>query len=823
LTGVAVLALGVLLTAAFRHQQRSEIANFPAAANPKQITLPSGWRVTPAGKSIPLPGDLPVKMLLTADGKTLVVENAGFHDHSVSLIDTDSGSVRQSINLVKTWAGLALDAEGDDIYVAGGGTPSNDFKNEAKQNGATPEQIALLDSPVYRLPLKESVLGTPVGMNLAGIPMQDRYTAGIAAAKDGSLYIININTDTVYRLSGKPHTVTASATVGYRPFAVQISPDGKQVAVSNWGDQSISLLDPITLKEEKRIAVGQHPCELLYAPDGRLFVANSGSDTISVLKDGRAIETIRTSLNAHDPIGSTPVSLALTADAKRLFVANAGNNAVAMVDTEKAGQSRVLGFIPTGWYPSSVAVTPDGKSLFIGTGKGIAFRGNFPPQRPMPAVSDDNKTKYDYIGDVLSGAVNVVSVPSSETLADYTRQVRANVPSSPDTVASSSQIMEIEKNAFRKIKHVLYIIRENRTYDQVFGDVTGTNADPNITMYGETYTPNSHALARSTVLLDNLYCSGEVSEDGHQWCNAAYATDFTEKAWTNSYSDRGEPDADDRLKASPAGYLWDACARHGLTYRSYGEFASFHSSPKTEPIFQGESTLKGHASEDWSLQDGENRRDFQRVNVFLKDLQEADRTGNWPNFVVMSLGEDHTHGLSPGENTPFACVASNDVALGKIVEACSHSRFWKEMAIFVIEDDAQDGPDHVDAHRTVGLVLSPYVKRGVVDSTLYTTAGMVRTMERILNLPPMTQNDALAMPLYNCFTTTPNLTPFASLPARTDLAARNPAPPNGTKTVDLDFSAYDRADPAILNAQLWDNAHPGKPMPAPVHSGILSR
>jgi YVTN family beta-propeller protein len=566
-----------------------------------------------------------------------------------------------------------------------------------------------------------------------------------------------------------------------------------------------------------------HPCELAHAKDGRLFVANAASDSVSVIRDGRVIETIRTTLDAKSPVGAMPVALALTADGTRLYVTNAGNNAVAVVDTTQAGRSRVLGFIPTGWYPSAVAVTPDGGHILIGTGKGLAFRKNFPAEKPAPATTDDGKTKYDYIGDVLSGAVNIVDAPTPDALANYTQQVRANLPPSPDTLVAKAQIETVTKRVFPKIKHVLYIIRENRTYDQVFGDIPGTNGDPNLTMYGEKITPNAHALARSTVVLDNTYCSGEVSQDGHQWCNAAYATDFTEKAWTNSYSDRGEPDADERLTASPAGYLWDNCARHHRTYRSYGEFASFRSSPKTAPVFEGISALKDHASEAWSLQAGDNGRDYKRIQVFLDELKAAEQTGKWPDFMVMSLGEDHTHGLDPGAFSPFSCVASNDIALGKMVEAVSRSRFWKETAIFVIEDDAQDGPDHVDAHRTVALVLSPYVRRGIVDSTLYTTTGLVHTMELILRLPPMTQNDALAMPLYNAFIEQPDLTPYTARTAQVDLEARNPQPSAGQKVARLDFSAYDRANPAILNAQLWQNARPGVPMPAPVHSGILTR
>jgi hypothetical protein len=367
---------------------------------------------------------------------------------------------------------------------------------------------------------------------------------------------------------------------------------------------------------------------------------------------------------------------------------------------------------------------------------------------------------------------------------------------------------------------VLFIIRENRTYDQVFGDIKEGNGDPNLTFFGEKVTPNAHALAGEYVLLDNLYSSGEVSQDGHQWCNGAYATDYTEKAWPIGYSGRPAPEeskGDDRLSASPAGYLWDNAARHRLTYRTYGEFGGyFQASPDSPPVFSGKKTLDGHASKEWSLMKG---RDPDRAEAFIHELKDAEKTGSWPQYMVMGLGEDHTAGLTPGRFTPVAMVASNDQALAKIVEAVSHSKFWPETAIFVVEDDAQNGPDHVDAHRTVGLVISPYLKRGVVDSTHYTTVSMVRTMELILGLPPMTQFDKRATPMYNAFATKPDLTAYNLIGPQVDLLAKNPEQgPLAARSSTLDFSKVDMADPDELNAILWEAFRPGQPMPAPVRS-----
>jgi hypothetical protein len=321
------------------------------------------------------------------------------------------------------------------------------------------------------------------------------------------------------------------------------------------------------------------------------------------------------------------------------------------------------------------------------------------------------------------------------------------------------------------------------------------------------------------VTLDNLYCDGEVSEDGHQWSNAAYATDFNEKAWTNSYSSRAEPEADERLMSSPAGYIWDACSRKGLTFRTYGEMASFRSSPESEPEVRAVGSLKGHVSTEYLRVKSKGGRDTEKAAVFVRELKDAEKNGDWPNFMVMSLGEDHTHGLTPGALAPTSEVASNDLALGQIVEAVSHSRFCKETAIFVIEDDAQNGPDHVDAHRTVGLVVSPWIKHGVVDSTMYTTTSMVRTRELILGLQPMTQFDATATPMFASFTTEASLDAYNALPAQTDLMTRNPPDgPGARASLRMDFSDYDRADPDELNRVLWEALKPGKTMPAPVRS-----
>jgi YVTN family beta-propeller protein len=782
------------------------------------VTLPNGWRITPAGRHIKLPGDLPMKMEVAAGGSQLLVLTSGFHDHSLSVIDVRSAERIATLDVVKTWAGMAFDPSSGTVYLSGGGHAKNGFAEAMARLGLNPAMKDSIEKPILRVHYADGKLTPQPALGIAGLEERDRYISGLALGTDGSLYALNIQTDTLYRLAAPDFSQQTCAKTGYRPYAVVLSPDGKTLAVSNWGDRSIGLFEAGSLRETGRIAVGSHPNEMVWSKDGRLFVADAGSNEVSVIADGAVIETLRTSLDPKAPVGSTPDALALTPDGRRLYVANADNNNVAAIDVSDRKESRVLGFIPTGWYPSAVALSPDGKQLYAGTGKGMGFRNNYPAQTILEQKVPNPKTPYDYIGAVLSGNVSIVDVPDARQLAAYTKQAIANVPV-PSSHLDSAMAARIGREVFPKIHHILYIIRENRTYDQVFGDLGVGNGDPKLVLFDRQVTPNAHALARKLVTLDNLYCDGEVSEDGHQWSNAAYATDFTERAWTNSYSSRNEPEADRRLVSSPAGYLWDACTKAHLTVRTYGEMARFVSTPETEPEPQVKAvgSLEGNVSLEWLKMRPPNARDTDKAAVFVKELQAAEKTGEWPNFMVMSLGEDHTRGLVPGAFTPVAAVASNDQALGQIVQAVSRSRFWKETAIFVIEDDAQNGPDHVDAHRTVGLLISPWVKRGVVDSTMYTTSSFVRTMELILGLQPMTQFDAAATPMHFAFTSEPAFDAIDSIGPQVDLLARNPATgPGARASLQMDFSDYDRADPDELNRILWAALKPGETMPPPV-------
>jgi hypothetical protein len=506
------------------------------------------------------------------------------------------------------------------------------------------------------------------------------------------------------------------------------------------------------------------------------------------------------------------------------------------VDVAAPGKSQVKGFIPTGWYPTAVAVAPDGKALLVGVGKGNQTKAN-----PIDKSSKNDKTipdyrrlPFPYIGTTLSGALSIVDVPDDKQLAKYTATVYRNCPYS-DTLLTASPhpdktVIPNKIGEPSPIKYIIYIIKENRTYDQVFGDIKEGNGDPSLVMFGEKVTPNHHKLAREFVLLDNLYCNGQVSRDGHPWSTMAYNTDYIARDWHLTYSGRKGVDDDEKghLANGPSGYLWDACNRAGLSYRSYGEYGKQVSTGDGASMMDASVPgLVGHICPDYGITraKGKHLRDTENIDVFLKEYREFEKADKMPRFIIMSLGEDHTTGTTPGTYTPQACVASNDVALGRLVEAVSHSKYWKETAIFVIEDDAQNGPDHVDAHRTVGLVISPYTKRRCVDSTQYSTVSMIRSIELILALSPLSQYDAAARPMYASFTDKADLTPYAHEAARIDLAAKNSEKSYGAqRSSRMDFSDYDLADDFELNEILWRSIKGVEaPVPPTVRRAIANR
>ena len=525
---------------------------------------------------------------------------------------------------------------------------------------------------------------------------------------------------------------------------------------------------PAARRSRARSQTDPHPNDLVLTADDRLFVSCGNTNNVISfdLKTGQRLEVINTALGPKAPAGSTPNSLALAPDGETLYVANADNNSVAVIDVEERGKSRLLGFLPTGWYPTFVTTTADGKRVIVASGKGSGT-GPSRVKRPIdpiaPAVS------FQHHGNQLNGLVSFIDAPDAKKLAEFTKQVYDNALYR-DTLLETSgaggeSVIPTKVGEPSPIKHVLFIMKENRTYDQVFGDLKQGNGDPSLTLFGRDVTPNQHALAEQFVLLDNLYCSGEVSQDGQPWTTSAYATDFTQRAWTLSYSRHGSVNTGGGIQEQSTPYIWELARMHGLKVKTFGmgnrrgvaevrstRFEQRPSDPQVELRPANVPSLRA--------------RDYERADRFVEEFQEMDRDGMVPNFMFMSLGENHTSGTTPGAYTPKAQVASNDVAVGKIVEAITKSKVWGAFAIFIIEDDAQNGPDHVDSHRTAGLVISPYVKRKVVDSSMYSTVSMLRTVELLLGLPPMTQHDAAAPPMVNSFMAKPDLSGFTAASRR---------------------------------------------------------
>jgi YVTN family beta-propeller protein len=585
------------------------------------------------------------------------------------------------------------------------------------------------------------------------------------------------------------------------------------------------------------------------SPDGaRLFVACANTNAVWVvdLPSRSAKEQILMALYPGAPPGSTPNGLGLSPDGATLLVANADNNTVAVADVSRPGESRVAGFIPAGWYPTAAAFSRDGSRIFILSGKGLTSQPN--PRGRQPAIPE---AEGQYIGALLQGSLSVLPVPAPAALAAYTKTVYSLTPYSDATRLSPARAPRQSPVPRRvggasPIKHVFYVIRENRTYDQVLGDMPEGNGDPTLCLFGEDVTPNAHALARAFVLLDNFYVNAEVSYDGHAYSTGAYATDVVEKIWPMNYGGRGGRylsegggamrNAYGNVAAPANGYLWDACVRSGVSVRSYGEFVDDPNPAKERvgkpqvgdfrasagPYRASVPGLEGHIDPEYPPFDL-SIPDARRVEVWLKEFRQFEKNGKLPSLSILRLGGDHTAYVRAGFPTPRAMIAENDQALGSLVEAISTSRYWKESAIFVLEDDAQNGPDHVDAHRSVALVASPWARRRVVDSTLLTTCGMLRTIELVLGLAPMSQCDASAAPMYRAFQSKPDFTPYRRREARVPVDEMNdPAAPGAKASLLMNLDEADRVPDIAANEILW-KAVRGQdcPMPPPVRAAFV--
>ncbi|MFN9688067.1 MAG: beta-propeller fold lactonase family protein [Bacteroidota bacterium] len=798
-----------LIIAAF--MAGNSFAQTAEALNNRRILLPNGWSLTPVGKNLPV-GDLPLNLVVSHNKKLMAITNNGQSTHSIDLIDTEKGIRLDSIIIAKAWYGLTFSQDDKFIYASGG------HDNRVNKYGISQNKMVLVDSFILGKPWP-SMIGT------AGLEVDEKQHKKlfVVTKEANSLYVFDLTTK---KLLNK-------VNLGAEAYTCKLSIDKSKLYISLWGNKKVLVYDISTEKISAEIAVGDHPNELLLNKKGNLlFVANSQDNSVSVIntKNNKVEETLNASLFPNSPSGSTSNGIALSEDEKTLYIANADNNCLAVFDVTVLSKSKSKGFIPVGWYPTNVKVV--GKSIYVINGKGLSSYAN--PYGPNPVnkaqvvrnqMGDSTKpATVQYIAAMFRGTLSIIPEPEAATLAVYSEAVYKNSPYSKEKeLLAEGEVgnpIPMKVGDKSPIKYVFYIIKENRTYDQVLSDIKGGNGDTSLLLFGESITPNQHKIAKDYVLLDNFYVDAEVSADGHNWSMGAYANDYVEKNWPASYGSKGGTtgsSASLKIGNNKDGFIWDNCARNNVSFRSYGEFTADLMGTKTKL-----DVLNGHlayfASYNLSI------RDTTRYYQWEKDFDSLIVNNAVPNFSTIRFGNDHTEGMRAGRPTPYAHVADNDLAVGMFIDHLSKSPIWKESAVFILEDDAQNGPDHVDAHRSTAYLISPYVKRNYVDHTMYTTSGMLRTMELILGLPPMTQYDAGATPMWRSFTKTPDFTPFNHLPSNINLNDKNPVNPGISAVSKLsekfDWSREDKVPDLVMNEILWQGIK-GKPAPSPVRAAFL--
>jgi YVTN family beta-propeller protein len=784
-----------------------------------RVVLPNGQTITPEETHIEV-NDRPLAIAVSLDGTQAAVATASnFDSRALYFINLATQSIAQTVAINNSFVGLTFTADGNTLYVGGGA--ANDVKVFTRGG----------DGQWTQGP---------------GIPIASAEPSGLSASPAGDKVYVALNRGHALGIIDTATRAVTRVPTGAFPYTTAITNDGLKVYVSNWGGRlpdaddatdgsnpvvvdpetgianngTISVVDTGSQTVVKTIEVGLHPSAMALSPDGkRLYVANSNSDSISVINTtSDTVETeIDVRLKKSDPLGSIPNAIAVNRKGDTLYVANAGNNAVAVIEPNHRGK-QVRGFIPVGWFPAAVALTKEDDRLLVGNGYGFGSIAPGPEGR-----SYANR----------DGEVSIIPVPATEgALHRLTVQVMQNNETigagvSPSHApAKASPVPPEGSHAKSPIEHVIYIIKENRTYDQVFGDIPRANGDANLVMFGQSITPNHHALADQFVLLDNFYTAGDQSALGHQWCDEAYANDYVHK-YGNARNDFAGTNP---MAFAPTGFLWDNAVNRGKSVRIYGEFANrttvipsnatwtdfwtARTNGTPGPTIVGASNVKSVQPILSPIFPGYNLRipEQIRADLFLQEFRQFEERGQLPNLIVMLLPIDHTNGTAAGSPTPRAMVADNDLAVGRIVEAVSHSRFWSKTAIFITEDDSQNGVDHVDGHRSVGAVISPYTRRGgVVDSTLYTTVNMFRTIEQILGLPALNQFDMAARTMTSAFANKADLTPFDAVPNQIPLDEMNGAVASlrglerqfAIASAGMDFSEPDAAPADLLNRAIW--------------------
>jgi len=849
-------------------------------AGRNRVVTPVNQVLTPYGVQVELPGLRPQAMALSPNRLLLAVSGKS---SEVVIMDPLTGRIRQRVALPSDQANepqpdvvspniLAPDKKGQVSYTGLVFSPDGSRLFLANVNGSV---------KVFNVATNGEVAGAfSIPLPPAKAPRRtNEIPAGLALSRDGKRLYVALNlSNRLGEFDSSTGELLRLFDVGVAPYGVALV--GNKAYVSNWGGRrpqlgeltgpagrgtlvkvdpvrfvanegSVTVIDlsPVNAVAAGDILVGLHSSALAVHPGGRYLVcANAASDNLSVIdiRTDTVLETIWVKQSPADLFGASPNALAFDERGGRLYVANGTQNAVAVVEFDP-GNSKLLGLIPVGWFPGAIAFDVSGNRLCVANIKGL-------PTTMSKADKQGHlgfNTTHEY-----HGSLSLFPVPKNRELPrlsamvwqNYRREqlALAKLPPRPDQPPRPVPERIGEPSVF---KHVVYIIKENRTYDQVLGDDLRGNGNPSLCVFGERISPNQHKLAREFALLDNTYCAGILSADGHQWSTTAFGTDYLERSfagWPRSYPDGMGEDEADALAYSPAGFIWDNVLAHGKSLRNYGEFAEpkvrWRSGKKGTPDFlscyrtwKGETNAAVFASQPmvesirpyqptnyvgWEM----NVPDQYRADFIIQELHDYETRGEFPSLTIICLPNDHTSGTSKGSPTPAACVADNDLAFGRIVDAISHSRFWKETVVFAIEDDPQAGWDHVSGYRTTAYCVSPYTKRGAVVSTQYNTTSLLRTMEQILGLPPMNQFDATATPMFDCFAATPNFTPYQAVANNIPLDEMNPEPKkisdpllrrNAYASGRLNFRQVDACPEDILNRIIW-HAMKGSASPYPL-------
>jgi len=822
-----IWAAGLTLLAAAAMLSQPEVRQVVGALSGGRFFLPTGQVVEPAGRQLPL-DTFPMAAVLTPNKRHLLILHGGYNKPSVAVFDPASMTELSRVSFDDAWLGIAVHPNSHTVYVGGASRHNVHELTLSDEGNLAPSRVFEVTPAAERQPTD--------------------FLGDLALSPNGRLiFLTDLYNNAIKVVNPQSGRVIENWKTARRPYKILFHPDGKTFFVSSWADGTVTQHDAQTGVIVNRAIAGPHATDMLWREKktgdeegesnqfkGRIFVTLGNTNSVRVLgvnesREIRALETINVALFPDAPAGMTPSALALSDDKDSLYVVCSDANAVAAVNVTTA-RSRVLGFIPTGWYPTAARVLDD-KRLLVLNGRGNRSFAN--PRGPSPVRLPANEhlgsgSNPQYVGRLQQGSASIIATVDPADLIAWTDQVRRNTPYTEEKRylghRGDSTVIPAHSSDRSPIEHVVYIVKENRTYDQVFGAIGKGNSDPSLTVFGPKITPNHHKLANEFALLDNFYVNADVSADGHNWSTAAIAPDYVQRMWPNSYAGRrktydyegGEPAAN-----PPAGYIWNNVLAKGLRVRNYGYQVT------NRPLKEVNNNNHVAAVRDQALERHTNRAyrafdldylDIDRAKVFISDLGRMEGEKRFPHFTVLRLGNDHTSGASAGKRTPVAQVADNDAALGMIVEALSRSSFWPKMAIFVLEDDAQNGPDHVDSHRSPAFVISPYAKRGVIDSTFYNTTSMLRTMELILGLNPMTMHDAGARPMVSLFVPFPDLKAYTADKPNVSLEDRNPANTAlARRSAQLRFNEADEIDDDEMNEIIW-LAVRGTPPPTPVRS-----